>query len=115
MIRAATITLNITQMVAEMQYKDGTEAIAGDVIRWKCWDSDDFTAWTFTGLYNGKDVVYLGGGIDFGNGIGKRFSVDDVEKDASNHDCSEQMGIEKIGTARELFLHISNFNKGNNK
>lgn len=87
---------------------NGTEAKYGDVIRWNCWDSDDFTTWTLTGLYTRKGVVYLGGGIDFGMGIGQVISIEEVMQDAEHNDPDDR-GIKRVGSASKLGGHISNF------
>lgn len=94
--------------VGEVKYKNGDTACAGDVIRWKCWDSDDFVTWTFTGLVLTTGVVYLGGGIDFGLGIGQVFSYEDVISESENNDAYEA-GIEKVGVAADLYRYISKF------
>lgn len=83
----------------DMEYKDGTEAMHGDVIRWKVWDNDDCTTWTFTGMVKGDMVVYLGGGIDFGHGIGQLISFDEVIIESEDNDCEEGCGISKIVAA----------------
>jgi hypothetical protein len=88
---------------------DGTEAKYGDVIRWNCWDSDDFATWTFTGLYTRKGVVYLGGGIDFGMGLGQVSSVEQVMREAEHNDAGDR-GIKRVGSASKLAGHIGNFN-----
>ena len=87
-------------------YKDGNEAKNGDVIRWKAWDSDDFTTWTFTGLYKNNKVVYLGGGIDFGLGIGNIKEVKTVIEESENNDYIGDCGIEKAGNAKDLYRYI---------
>jgi hypothetical protein len=92
-----------------VKYKNGEEVRLGDVIRWKCWDSDDFTTWTFTGLVTGSGVVYLGGGIDFGMAIGQSDSYEDVQSEADNNDAYEA-GIEKVGVAADLARYIAKFN-----
>ena len=91
--------------MSEIKFKDGTLAKDGDVIRWCCEDSDDCTTWTFTGMYRFGKVVYLGGGIDFGLGIGKEMSIDEVIDESENNDscCA---GIEKVGTAINLVRKI---------
>lgn len=90
-------------------YKDGSEAKIGDVIRWRVWDSDDFTTWIFTGLVKSRHVVYLGGGIDFGIAIGSKKSFEDVIADSENNDTSDR-GIEKIGSASELARLVGSWN-----
>lgn len=92
-----------------MKYKNGEEARVGDVIRWRRWDSDDYTTWTFTGLVKEDRVIYLGGGIDFGLGIGNAVSFEEVIEESENNDA-EDVGVDKIGIASDLARHISNFN-----
>lgn len=91
-----------------MIYKNGEQSRVGDIIRWKFWDSDDFITWTFTGLVSRYGVVYLGGGIDFGRGIGTLKSYDEVISESENNDYDEN-GIEKVGNASDLADHISIF------
>jgi hypothetical protein len=90
-----------------MKYKNGDEVKVGDVIRWLCYDSDDYTTWTFTGLVSNGFVVYLGGGIDFGFAIGKSMSFAEVEEEAANNDC-EDAGITRICSSVELARVIAN-------
>lgn len=92
-----------------MKYKNGDTACVGDVIRWKCWDNDDFVTWTFTGACTATGVVYLGGGIDSGLGIGRIISYEDVISEAEDNDACDA-GIEKIGVVADLYRHISKFN-----
>jgi hypothetical protein len=94
-----------------MKYKNNEESNAGDVIRWNCYDSEENTVWKFTGLVTHADVVYLGGGIDFGLGIGSRMTKEDVIYQSNNNDSYDR-GIEKIGVASDLYIYISNFNIG---
>lgn len=93
-----------------MKYKNQEEAKEGDVIRWKCWDSDDFVTWVMTGLLTSRGVVYLGGGIDFGMGIGNIMSIDEVVHQSENNDA-DGAGIERVCSASELEQHISSFKK----
>jgi hypothetical protein len=95
-------------MSNEIKYKNGSSACIGDVIRWNCWDSDDIKTWTFTGLVKSGGVVYLGGGIDFGSGIGKVLPYDEVIAESENNDDFDS-GIEKIGVVSELNRYISDF------
>lgn len=94
-----------------MKYKNGNDVKAGDVIRWKCWDSDDFVTWTFTGLVRADAVVYLGGGIDFGLGIGQLKTFSEVFSESENNDGLDS-GIEYLCSASEIGNHISNFVRG---
>lgn len=89
-----------------MKYKNGEEAKPGDVIRWNCWDGDDYTTWNFTGLVNVDCVIYLGGGIDFGLAIGKRMAFDEVESEAANNDADE-VGITRVCSSVELVRVIA--------
>ena len=91
-----------------MKYKDGTESKEGDVIRWYCDDSDDCTTWTLTGIVRRDGVMYLGGGVDFGMGIGQIFSFDDVICESENND-THQAGVEKLGVVSALATHIKSF------
>jgi len=91
-----------------MCFDDGTEAKYGDVIRWNCWDSDDCTTWTFTGLYTRRGVVYLGGGIDFGMGMGQVDSIAKVMEEAEHNDPDDR-GVKRVGSASKLAEYISNF------
>ena len=90
-----------------MIYKNGEQSKAGDVIRWKCWDSDDFKTQTFTGLVTSRGVVYLGG-LDFGRTIGTLKSYEDVWSEADNNDPDEA-GVQKVGIASDLSWYISDF------
>lgn len=89
-----------------MKYKNGEEVKNGDVIRWNCWDSDDKTTWSFTGLVKDGFVLYLGGGIDFGRAIGKRIEFDEVELESEDNDATDA-GIEKVCSAYDLMRHIA--------
>ena len=87
----------------ELFYKDGTQAERGDLIRWGAWDNDDNIEWTFTGLYLDTKVIYLGGGIDFGLGIGQEFTIVTVIDQSEFSDCP---GIEKVGVAMDAVRAI---------
>ena len=91
-----------------MNYKDGAEVQDNDVIRWNCWDNDDFTTWHFLGIKKADHVVYLGGGIDFGYAIGKYLTIEEVIAESENNDCDDR-GITKAGTLHALFRHIAGF------
>jgi len=90
-----------------MKYKDGTDIISGDIIRWDCWDSDDYTTWTMTGMVrsDGK-VVYLGGGVDFGLALGNVIDPDEVIEDSEAND-DDMRGIFKVGVCSEIANLIS--------
>lgn len=94
--------------VVNLKYKDGTLAKAGDVIRWNSYDNEEFTTWTFTGVYQSDTVMYLGGGIGFGNGVGKTLTVTEVLEDAEDNDPGER-GVEKVGNVRGLVRYIAKF------
>ena len=88
-----------------LKLKCGQFAKVGDVIRWNCFDGDDNTTWEFTGIYKGEVITYLGGGVDFGMGIGEELYVQDVIDEAENNDDDAQ-GIVKIGVAADISRHI---------
>lgn len=100
--------------------KEGKLIKHGSVIRWNCWDNDDYKSWTFTGIvvdYMQNDppfqsetqyVIYLGGGMDFGMGIGKKISFEEVINDAENNDEHAQ-GVEVVGSASEISSWIKMF------
>lgn len=70
--------------------KDGKVIPHNSLITWNVWDSDDFKTWQMIGIvhdytqlsapFHGttQHVIYLGGGIDFGGGIGNLISFEDV-------------------------------------
>jgi len=84
-----------------LKLKCGDFAKVGDVVCWNCFDSDDNTTWEFTGIYKGKIITYLGGGVDFGMGIGKELAVQDVIDEADNNDEYAQ-GVRKVGIAADV-------------
>ena len=91
-----------------IKYKDGSDAQVGDVIRWNCWDSDDCVTWKFMGVVRKDDVIYLGGGIDFGLGIGNSVPFAEVVEESENNDCDDRW-IEKVGNVRDLYRYIAEF------
>ena len=91
--------------IKELKLKDGSLAKMGDVIRWHCYDFDDFVTWTLTGIYYSDKIIYLGGGIDFGQGIGAEKSIDEVIEESEEND-SDERGIEKICDVSEMARHI---------
>ncbi len=98
------------QEIIPLKLKNGEEAKSGDVIRWKCWDGDDNTSWIFTGIYKSNHIIYLGGGIDFGMGIGKKIEIQEaIEESEDNEELD--VGFTKIGEAKDIHLLIGNFNK----
>lgn len=95
-------------MSEKMRCKDGSCVEVGDVIRWHCYDSDDFKAWVFTGVYRKDCIVYLGGGIDFGGGIGMELTKEEVQKQAEENDECER-GVTKVGKDFDLAIYIKDF------
>lgn len=87
----------------------GGIAELGDIIRWKTDDSDDFTTWTFTGIYKSDHVIYLGGGVDFGHGIGQKMSIDDVIQESEENDTTNK-GVHKVGLVGAMVCQIQAFN-----
>ena len=99
------------QEIHELKYKDGSTATSGDVIQWHCDDTDDMTTWTFMGIYKSNKIIYMGGGIDFGMGVGQEMLVSEVIAQAEDND-SHYQGIERIGIVSELVRHIKKLNQG---
>lgn len=91
-----------------VKYKDGSEVQDGDVIRWNCWDNDDFTTWHFIGIKKTDHVVYMGGGIDFGSAIGKHLTLEEVIEESEDNDCDDR-GITQAGSLRDFFRHVTSF------
>jgi hypothetical protein len=91
----------------KMKYKDGTEAKNGDLISWNVYDFDDYTTWVLFGIYKktNETVVYMGGGLDFGLGIGKIHDAAQVIQEAEQNDEDER-GITKIGVAMDVVRHL---------
>jgi hypothetical protein len=93
--------------------KNGDTIPNGSLITWNTWDSDDYVTWKMVGVV--KDytqlegvfhsdtqyVIYLGGGIDFGGGIGNRIPFWDVVSEAGNND-PEDAGITVLGKASDV-------------
>lgn len=98
-------------MKYKIKLKDGTLAKEGDLIRWHCDDSDDCVTWVFTGLYVRGKVVYLGGGVDFGMGIGQDMDIKEVVEQSLNNN-SVCVGIEKIGVANDCAIKIKEIYNG---
>jgi hypothetical protein len=84
-----------------LKLKCGKLAKVGDVIRWNCFDSDDNTTWSMTGVYTGEGVTYLGAGVDFGMGIGNKLTIQDVIDESEDNNEQDQ-GIKKIGIAADV-------------
>ena len=94
-----------------MIYKNGETVKYGDVIRWHCDDWEEGTTWIFTGIYHSENkIVYIGGGIDFGMGIGNIMTANEVQEEASNNDSYCQ-GIEKVGEASDIYRIIRLYGK----
>ena len=90
-----------------MEYGNGELVIKGDLIRWNCWDNDDNSLYSFTGIYLGNSFVkYLSGGIDFGEGLGNIISVEDVLEEAENNDEGLNTVI-KVGRLTDLLSFIN--------
>ena len=80
------------------------------LISWNVYDGEDYSQYTFIGTvvdYSSGEaarplidqyVVYLGGGIDFGRGIGKKLSFGEVINESENND-EGMTGITVLGTA----------------
>jgi len=83
------------------------------LISWNVYDGEDYSQYTFIGIvvdYSSgeaarplidKYVVYLGGGIDFGRGIGKKFSFDEVINESENND-EGMVGITVLGSGSDV-------------
>jgi hypothetical protein len=96
--------------IVELKLKDGTSAKLGDVIRWNCYDNDDNVMWAFTGIYKSNRVTYLGGGIDFGMGIGYDKNIEEIINESEDND-EWAKGVEKVGVVADMARHIQSFNK----
>lgn len=83
------------------------------LISWNVFDGEDYKQYTFVGIvhdYNNSEdaiplvdqyVVYLGGGIDFGRGIGKKFSFDEVINESECND-EDMVGITVLGSGSDV-------------
>lgn len=101
-----------------MKDKNGEEVKHGSWITWNVWDNDDFVTHKLFGILydhtqltgvfqsNKKFVVYLGGGFDFGMGIGQQLLFDEVEQDADNND-EDDRGVTVLGKAMD-FVRLLN-------
>ena len=90
----------------------------GSLITWYCEDSDDCKCWQLYGIvrdytqnkppfYSARQiVVYMGGGIDFGSGIGSIFTFDEVRQEADNNE-PYNVGIRVVGTAHDVVKMLS--------
>lgn len=93
--------------------KNGKIVPHGSLISWNCWDSDDCKMWTFVGIVKDctqlegwfhnklQQVIYLGGGIDFGSAVGSIMEFDEVRDEADNND-PEDAGITVLGKASDV-------------
>ncbi len=89
-------------------YKDGSASEKGDVIGWCVEDGDDFTTWTFIGVVKQQGVLYLGGGIDFGEGIGQIIPFEEVIIQAEDND-PDFTGVTYLGKVSDLVNHVKRF------
>lgn len=82
------------------------------LISWNVWDNEDYKLYTFIGIvrdYNSEDarplidqyVLYLGGGMDFGRGIGKKLSFGEVINESENND-EDMAGITVLGSGSDV-------------
>jgi hypothetical protein len=94
--------------IPELQLINGTMAMPGDVIRWNVWDDEERTTWSFTAAFYTQCIVYLGGGIDFGMGIGDHIELPRIIEDAANNDEGME-GVRKVGVVSDLESTISAF------
>lgn len=100
-------------MVDSLVDKSGGVILNGSLITWNSWDNDDYITWKMIGIvrdYNQLEgvfhsdtqyVIYLGGGIDFGGGIGNQVPFWDVMEEASNNDPDDR-GITVLGKASDV-------------
>lgn len=82
------------------------------LISWNVWDDEDYKLYTFIGIvhdYNSEDarplidqyVLYIGGGMDFGQGIGKKLSFGEVINESENND-EDMAGITVLGSGSDV-------------
>lgn len=88
-------------------YNDGSTPKLHDVVSFSCEDFDDNTSYTFVCVLHQDHFVYLSGGMDFGTGIGKIMSFEEVMSIAENNDDYSK-GINKVGVLNQLPSIISN-------
>ena len=93
--------------------KEGNVIPHNSLITWFVWDSDDSTTWQFFGVVkdytqlsppfraNKQCVVYLGGGLDFGSGVGQECSFKEVWEESEGND-EDFRGIKCLAHAREV-------------
>lgn len=89
-------------------YKNGEPAKKGDVVSWNCEDNEDFTTWRFIGVVKQQGVLYLGGGIDFGEGIGQIVPFEEVIAQSEDNDPSG-VGVTYLGKVYDLVNYIGAF------
>jgi len=91
-----------------MKYKNGEEIEHSDVIRWEGCDRMAECIMSMTGVYQGDEILYLGGGIDDGAAFGAKLDTKGVIRQAFDNDGSG-IGFEKVGTVMDIVRLISNF------
>lgn len=80
--------------------KHGREIRVGDIVLCHIWDSDDNLYWKFKYyVWDLSNLVYLGGGLDFGAAVGKRDSLDAVLEDMKE----SEPGLDKFEIIGGLF------------
>ncbi len=89
-------------------YKNGEQSKNGDVISWNCEDSDEFTIWRFLGVVKQQGVLYLGGGIDFGEGLGQIVPLEEVIEQAEDNDL-DYVGVTYLGKVSDLVRYLGEF------
>lgn len=90
--------------------KEGTPIEPGSLISWYANDSEECKAWQFYGIVRDVGVIYLGGGIDFGWGIGKIKTFEDVAAEAEDND-DVLKGITVLGEAFDVTRAIGAYFK----
>lgn len=100
-------------MTESLVDKNGDIIPHGSLISWNVWDNDDCKMWTFVGIVKDytqlegvfhsklQQVIYLGGGIDFGSAIGTVMDFDEVRDEADNND-PQDVGITVLGKASDV-------------
>lgn len=90
--------------------KDVNPIEPGSLISWYCDDREEGTTWTMYGIVRDIGVIYMGGGIDFGWGIGKILPFEEVAADAEDNDTPYQ-GITVLGEAFDVTRAIGAYFK----
>lgn len=90
--------------------KEGTPIEPGSLISWHCDDREEGITWTLYGIVRDIGVVYMGGGIDFGWGIGKILTFKDVAAEAEDNDTLWE-GITVLGEAFDVTRAIGAYFK----